>query len=85
MTIHYATQLYHHPRAETRERMQATLEHNLSLPCISRATVLLDGCSNPWERQGVRALHRASHAPIAAGLGQAGSCAPGVPPHRLLA
>ena len=85
MTIHYATQLYHHPRAETRERMQATLEHNLSLPCISRATVLLEGCSNPWERQGFRAIQLDRHATFADFLALAASSDHGDPQHLLFA
>lgn len=54
--LHFASQLYRPRRAAEGQRLLATLERNLRLPWINRATIFLDGIEPPWQRPQVRFL-----------------------------
>jgi hypothetical protein len=71
MGLHYATQLYRPSRQEDATRLLACIETNLQLRFIRRATIFLDGCEAPWQREGVEFVPMNRRADFADFLGLA--------------
>lgn len=86
--LHFACQLYRPARDADAKRLLDTLERNLRLPFVTRATIFLDGCEAPWQRPNVRFVplqRRASYADFLALMREESMEAEPVPTHLLFA